>query len=115
MTNQELIYEIVKLVSDYDVSLNSYFVFKNAAGEPFLSVNCNDTFYYACADSEDVTVENFPLLKQTYADCKAADPDFGWIYADLVFAARCRKYRPLQGSFPKDHPEICKLLESVDK
>jgi len=35
-------------------------------------VNCNDLFYWACADCETITTENFDLILQTVNDVAAA-------------------------------------------
>lgn len=76
------------------------------------SVNCNDVFYWACADCEDLTRENLPLLKQSVLDVRAAvGVPAGRLHGDDVskhfddwysaghrgatlFCARVRKMRP---------------------
>jgi hypothetical protein len=61
-------------------------------------INCNDLFYWACADSETVTPANIGDLEQAFADAKAIDPFLGTCDASLLFCARNRKMRP-QGKF----------------
>lgn len=57
-------------------------------------VNCNDLFYWACSDCEDITPENMPILKQAFADLEEAYPDIGKCWAGELFAARVRGMRP---------------------
>lgn len=58
-------------------------------------VRCNDTFEYACADTEEITPDNIDLLEQTYAEAEALG-GICTVYADTLFVARLRKQLPLQ-------------------
>jgi hypothetical protein len=63
--------------------------------EPKVSINVNDVFFWGCADSEDIEVEDLPLFCECTEACKAAgDPYNG----SLLYAARKRGERP-QGAF----------------
>lgn len=53
-------------------------------------INCNDLFYWGCADAEPIEVEDIPLLEQATEDSE--------YYGDLLFCARKRKMRP-QGAY----------------
>ena len=55
-------------------------------------VSCNDLFAWGCADAEDVTIKDLPLLKQSFEDDK--------YYGIELYCARKRKMRP-QGAFYK--------------
>lgn len=63
-------------------------------------INCNDFFYWACADAEDISEETLPLLHKAVDDCNG-DVSIG----ALLYCARQRKERP-QGPYysllPKD-------------
>lgn len=61
---------------------------------------CNDTFYWACADAEDVEESDLPALRQAYEDARAADRRFGAIYGGLLFIARKRSMRPQYACYP---------------
>lgn len=64
-------------------------------------VNCNDQFYWGCADCEEITPDNLPVLRQCYADLAATGIPAAKAYALLLFCARVRGLR-LQGCcYPK--------------
>lgn len=50
-------------------------------------VNCNDTFGYACADSEDIDVEDLPIMLELYQK-------FGW-EGVIALCSKIRKCDPL--------------------
>lgn len=67
-----------------------------------LLVNCNDLFVWGCADCEEITRENLPILEATFAELKALNKKDGVFYeethlercAPAVFCCRVRKMRP---------------------
>lgn len=76
-------------------------------GEVRFFVNCNDLFCWACADSEDITPENFPMLRQCFDDVRALYPKHSLDYrfpkeALNLFCARMRKERPQGAAYPKN-------------
>ena len=97
-------------------------------------VDCNDLFYWAYADSEKITAENFPLIKQAVDDVAAAlnvcDPRYryrskeeavgtvesmydAWrvagSHAADLFCARVRQMRPQRPCY-KRYPDSLKPL-----
>jgi len=52
---------------------------------------CNDLFYWATADCEEITVADIPLLRRTLADLARVDATY---HLAWLFAARKRKLRP---------------------
>lgn len=62
------------------------------AGDLKLYVNCNDVFWWGCADAEEITAENIALFETAMKD---AGDDGG-----LLFCARARSLRP-QGAIYK--------------
>jgi hypothetical protein len=76
-------------------------------------LNTNDLFDWGSADSEEITPDNIEILESAMADCKTVDPNGGDIYGYMLFAARVNKMRPQNAAYPKEHPEICKLLDEA--
>ena len=91
-------------------------------------VNCNDVFWWACADAEEITPETLPILKQAIADVRLAldidrfDRDREWAKeniercnwmneADMLFCCRARKMRP-QGCCYSDFKELWPLIDA---
>lgn len=65
-------------------------------------VICNDLFYWATAEAEDVTAEDVPLLEQAWQDCHAACSECDvevWVCS--LFAARKRGMRPQGAAYPR--------------
>lgn len=58
-------------------------------------VICNDTFFWATADVEEVTQDNVKDLEQAVADVQAVDPDADERMGPLLFCARQRGVRPM--------------------
>lgn len=86
-------------------------------------VNCNDLFYWACADNEEITPENVELLKNTIKECEQYDEEdrknnvdfsntFISAYSTLLFCCRVRKMRP-QGPYYKHIPKKYHYLFDV--
>lgn len=55
-------------------------------------VNCNDVFYWGCADAEAITQENIGVFEQSYKDSET--------HGEVLFCCRVRKMRP-QGAYYK--------------
>lgn len=62
---------------------------------------CNDVFFWATADAEEITADDVPLLERCLSDLGKAGAAY---YLAGLFAARKRKMRP-QKPFYKDMPE----------
>jgi hypothetical protein len=76
-------------------------------------VHCSDLFWWATADCEELTPDNFPILKQSIADVREACGILDcseWGY--LLFCARMRKMRPQQPAYPAD-PRLRALLDAT--
>lgn len=76
-----------------------------------LFVKCNDLFWWACADLEQVTPENVGELERAFADAKAAHPQFGEVYADSLFCCRVRGMRPQGCCYPPER-ELWPLFDA---
>jgi len=58
-------------------------------------VICNDIFFWATADVEEITQGNVENLEQAVADVQVADPDADEWMGPLLFCARRRGIRPM--------------------
>jgi hypothetical protein len=56
-------------------------------------INCNDVFFWGCADGEPITEDTLPILKQ-------AVEEIGVSNGHILYCARMRKLRP-QGAYYK--------------
>ena len=72
-------------------------------------INCNDLFYWGCADLEEVTPENIGELEKALEDAKEAHPE-GHIWGDFLFCCRMRKMRP-QGAAYVEYEELWPLFD----
>ena len=66
-----------------------------------LYINCNDAFYWGCADREEITPENIEALESAKKALGADEHGF----AGLLFCARVRELRPqgaLYGYIPEE-------------
>jgi len=73
-------------------------------------VNCNDLFYWGCADGEEITVESLPVLKQAFEDCEKA-VKWGRLWAMQLYCCRMRKMRPQGCCYPKQK-ELWPLVDA---
>lgn len=69
-------------------------------------VNCNDTFFWGCADCQTLTPDNVGDLERAIADVRAALPEGesgGWAAAELFCARMCgmRPQGAVYNSLPK--------------
>lgn len=96
MTKEELFLEVAKLAARH--GLRDELIWTEDLA---VAVDVSDLFYWACADAEDITEENLPMLRQAIEDVEAVDSNRNY-YAAMLFAARVRNLRP-QGKFISDY------------
>jgi hypothetical protein len=91
MLKTQEILELLKLVAKADYTDAIWWTCDN--DELQFLVNCNDIFYWGCADAEEIsTTEDFALFEQSYRDCIALDSmSYDW---PLLYCARKRNMRP---------------------
>lgn len=100
-------FRVSNLYQDYD----SWFWRVDKEGNVKLLVNCNDFFYWGCADAEEITPENLHMLEQAYKDCEAAvDEKYNVVYGNALFAARVRKMRPQKPCYRDWSPQLKALF-----
>ena len=102
LSNYHLMVKVMKLMSLYDDRDSLFWRWDEDEKEMMLYVMCNDLFYWATADLEQITHENVDLLKQSYVDCKIANEITGVTYATQLFACRVRGMRPQGAAYPGD-------------
>lgn len=79
-------------------------------------VSCNDLFFWACADGEEITPDNVELFAQAIADCRSIERSLEE-WGGNLFACRVRKMRPQRPAYPQNEtndPDIAKLIALFD-
>src|SRR5205814_9658982 len=98
------IYRVVNAAQDAGLEL----MWSADEGVVHVAVNCNDTFFWGCADAEEITPENIATFEQAVADLLA----HGHLAGEL-FAARVRKQRPQGASYDECYPrETWRLFDA---
>jgi hypothetical protein len=69
-----------------------------------LIVNCNDLFYWACADGERLELSGLPGFITTLAECS---------YGELLWCCRKRKMRPQKPYYKYFTPEEVVLFDAA--
>lgn len=62
-----------------------------------ICINCSDTFYWGCSDSEEISVEDLPSL----VECYKLSPSYG----GELWVCRKRGMRPQTASYSECYPE----------
>lgn len=97
MDKTELFCEVARLAGKYQ------FIEDLMWGEDLdVAVNVSDLFHWGCADAENITEENLPVLKQAISDVEEICSRSVGNYATVLFAARARNLRP-QGKYISDY------------
>lgn len=76
-------------------------------GQLNFCLNCNDLFWWATADSEDITPDNFHLLDEAWKKLQS-DHDKIYYFTNL-FASMSRKMRPQRPAM-KNMPDYIREL-----
>ena len=117
--------EINEILANHEYVIRCSKIFEDVGIEPFIdiegnivrySINMNDMFYWACADSEEITPENIHVLEESYRDLKAlaeTDPNarFMEVYTGTLFACRVRGQRPQGAAYPSNK-EVWPLIDA---
>ena len=111
MSERDILYAVGHIVTEYDIGLESFYLFKQD-GVVTTWVNCSDVFFWGTADFEQVTAENIIELERACSDAQAAG-DFNEVYGPELFCARVRKMRP-QGAWYKGDADSKALRELFD-
>lgn len=98
---------IAEIFDGRDCKSDEISFWKNGENIEFF-INCNDYFYWACADSEAIEIGDVPLLKQSIADVEAIYKDtidkavYGVSEGKMLFVCRKRKERPQGCCYPSN-------------
>lgn len=92
-----------------------YEIFWNVEGEDIrFYALCNDTFWWATADAEQITPGNVDVLESVINDlraCASESDRVPEVYMADLFAARVRKMRPQRPFYKKLSPSVAKLFD----
>lgn len=86
------------IMQDMDCIDDAWFSVDLTTEQIHISVNCNDLFYWASADSEPITADDVALLEQTARDLEALGDDndtYPFLNLLELYAARRRNMQPL--------------------
>ena len=75
VSQERFILDVLKIMADHELQDSLWWTVKDDTVK--FMVNCNDLFYWATADAEEVTPENLQALWQAIMDCKAVEPEYG--------------------------------------
>lgn len=98
MDELEFIKEVMRLFcDDGEWGGNSDLYWRVKGDKIEFMVNCNDLFYWACADVEPLTESDLPLLKSCKDDLeKCQDSFIAVCYTGSLYCSRKRGMRPQQ-------------------
>ena len=102
--NLAFVYRVLELVAKADLHRDLFWQCSGHSHVTFL-INCNDIFWWGCADAEEITPENVDLLESAIVDTTSVKS----AYAGELFCARVRKLRP-QGCFYEGMPDTVAAL-----
>lgn len=77
-----------------------------------IAENCNDLWYWACADYEEITPKDLSAYEQAIKDCEALKPSYS-AYAGTVWACRKRGMRPQNPCYASYPKELWPLLDAA--
>lgn len=106
--NPQQFYDVMRRIIELDITDDLFYV--NDDDGIKIIVNCNDLFWWATADGEEVTTENIVDLERAVKDCIEANPNgLTGAYSHSLFACRMRKMRPQPPCY-KTIPEFLRPL-----
>ena len=105
----QFIMRVLNLASKYDLCSVIWWRTDGKYAPITFFVNCNDLFYWACADTEEITPENIDSLEQAIIDLGAICKH-GEVYGVELWCSRMRHMRP-QGAFYPHDKELWLLFD----
>lgn len=99
--------DILRLIAREDLFDSVVWSEHYASGDLEFSVLCNDTFWWATADCEEVNKKTLPELQKALDDACKICGHSNW--GDVLYCTRRRKMRP-QGAIYKNMPSKIKHL-----
>ena len=111
MNEDSLELRVLKIFSEHDACDDVWWRTDGDYAPVTFLVNCNDLFYWACADAEAITKCNIDALDQAFKDALESHK-YGCCHATLLFCCRQRGMRP-QGAYYAHIPkELWPLFDS---
>ena len=110
MSDQDTM-KVLRFLVAHDATSDKFF-YEKENGDIGVSENCNDLFWWACADVEEITPNDLSLFEQCIKDCEAIE-NFYSAYAGTVFVCRKRGLRPQNACYPDYPKELWLLLDSA--
>lgn len=101
--------ELLDIIDKHDAT-SDLFWRKQPDGSFCFYINCNDLFYWATADAEDVTPADLETLDQAYTD---ADTAGGEYFGAQLYAARRRQMRPQAPYFQYFNDNLVELFKAA--
>ena len=101
---------VLRFLVEHDMGIDKFYFDQD--GEIVIAENCNDLFFWACADAEDITPADLPALEQAIKDCEAVKPHYS-AYAGTIWACRKRKMRPQNPCYSSYPKELWPLLDAA--
>jgi len=95
--------ELMKILAECDTDSAGVWPRVTEDGELVIMINCNDLFYWACADAEFFCEGDVELMRRTAEELRRAG-EFGEVYLFELFCCRKRGMRPQYPFFRKRDP-----------
>lgn len=97
MDKLDIALRVLQITSKYDECESVWWRTDGVYAPVTFLVNCNDLFYWACSDAEEITQDNIDIFEASYADA-AECVGYGEMHAGELFCCRVRGMRP-QGAY----------------
>jgi hypothetical protein len=101
---------VLHFLVEHDCGIDKFYF--DTDGGIVIAENCNDLFFWACADAEDITPRDLPLYEQAIKDCEAIQPSYS-AYAGTIYACRKRGMRPQNPCYSGYPKELWPLLDAA--
>jgi len=102
--------KVLRFLVERDMAVDKFYF--DADGGIVIAENCNDLFYWGCADAEEITPEDLPSIEQAIKDCEAIKPSYS-AYAGTIWACRKRGMRPQYPCYPSYPKSLWPLLDAA--
>ena len=97
----KFVMHVLKLTGEWDICGSLWWRTDGEYAPVTFFINCNDVFYWGCADAEAITPENIELLEKSMKDSSGAY-QYGELYGTMLWCARVRKQRPQGAAYPSE-------------
>ncbi len=109
---QSPIEAVMRVLADEEMDMEGFYPGYTEDGDVFLLLNCNDLFYWACADCEPIEEGDDEILRGVFRDLNEADWWDG-CHVRALFCCRKRKMRPQYPFFRRFDPATQEWEDSL--